>query len=122
MALGIVEAVEKQEGIDVLQLDHNSVLYLHILIEAMRLAFAGESILPARCLGLIIELFALQIVRSSLRPDILHTHCCSAILRLRSGSGARSSGRAIEQSQGYLTYDVRRADSRFRSTWPSERP
>jgi gamma-glutamyltranspeptidase/glutathione hydrolase len=42
IALGIVEAVEIQHGIDLLEEDHNSVLYLHILIEAMRLAFAGE--------------------------------------------------------------------------------
>ncbi|RSH91435.1 hypothetical protein EHS25_009734 [Saitozyma podzolica] len=40
VALGIVEAVEAQHGIDLLELDHNSTLYLHILIEALRLAFA----------------------------------------------------------------------------------
>ncbi|WVQ83659.1 gamma-glutamyltransferase [Cryptococcus sp. DSM 104549] len=40
VALGIIEAVEVQHGIDVLELDHNSTQYLHILIEAMRLAFA----------------------------------------------------------------------------------
>lgn len=49
MALGIVEAVEAQHGIDLLELDHNSPLYLHILIEALRLAFAdSESITASR--------------------------------------------------------------------------
>ncbi|OCF34261.1 gamma-glutamyltransferase [Kwoniella heveanensis BCC8398] len=43
VALGIIEAVELQHGIDVLELEHNSALYLHILIEALRLAFAGGS-------------------------------------------------------------------------------
>jgi hypothetical protein len=42
VALGIVEAVEAQHGIDLLELDHNSTLYLHILIEALRLAFADS--------------------------------------------------------------------------------
>lgn len=42
MALGIVEALEEDKGIDVLKLEHNSTQYLHILIEAMRLAFADS--------------------------------------------------------------------------------
>nr|XP_019010549.1 gamma-glutamyltransferase [Kwoniella pini CBS 10737]OCF49330.1 gamma-glutamyltransferase [Kwoniella pini CBS 10737] len=42
IALGIIEAVEVQHGIDVLDLPHNSTLYLHILIEALRLAFAAR--------------------------------------------------------------------------------
>ncbi|KAK6909136.1 gamma-glutamyltransferase [Kwoniella mangroviensis CBS 8507] len=42
VALGIVEAVESQHGIDVLEIPHNSTLYLHILIEALRLAFAAR--------------------------------------------------------------------------------
>ncbi|WWC64826.1 gamma-glutamyltransferase [Kwoniella dejecticola CBS 10117] len=42
VALGIVEAVEVQHGVDVLELPHNSTLYLHILIEALRLAFAAR--------------------------------------------------------------------------------
>ncbi|WVR09625.1 gamma-glutamyltransferase [Kwoniella sp. DSM 27419] len=42
VALGIIEAVETQHGIDVLHLEHNSTLYLHILIEALRLAFAAK--------------------------------------------------------------------------------
>ncbi|RXK40572.1 gamma-glutamyltransferase [Tremella mesenterica] len=40
MALGIIEAVEKKHNFDILKLEHNSALYLHILIEALRLAFA----------------------------------------------------------------------------------
>jgi hypothetical protein len=49
VALGIVEAVEAQHGIDLLELDHNSTLYLHILIEALRLAFAdSESTVASR--------------------------------------------------------------------------
>ncbi|CAD6563795.1 MAG: hypothetical protein TREMPRED_001381 [Tremellales sp. Tagirdzhanova-0007] len=40
MALGIVEAIEDIHGIDMLDLEHNSVQYMHILIEALRLAFA----------------------------------------------------------------------------------
>lgn len=42
MALGIVEALEEEKGIDVSQLEHNSTEYLHVLIEAMRLAFADS--------------------------------------------------------------------------------
>ncbi|WRT70004.1 gamma-glutamyltransferase [Kwoniella shivajii] len=42
VALGIIEAVETQHGIDVLELPHNSTTYLHILIEALRLAFAAR--------------------------------------------------------------------------------
>lgn len=44
VALGIVEAVETQHGVDVLDLEHNSATYLHILIEAMRLAFADSAL------------------------------------------------------------------------------
>lgn len=40
IALGIIEAFEYHHDIDVLTLDHNSTQYLHILIEALRLAFA----------------------------------------------------------------------------------
>lgn len=42
MALGIIEALEEEKGIDVLELEHNSTAYLHVLIEAMRLAFADS--------------------------------------------------------------------------------
>lgn len=42
MALGIIEAVEEVHGVDVLELEFNSVEYLHILIEALRLAFADS--------------------------------------------------------------------------------
>lgn len=42
VALGIIEALESEKGIDVLELEHNSTEYLHILIEAMRLAFADS--------------------------------------------------------------------------------
>ncbi len=47
--MGIVEAVEELHGVDLLDLEHNSVQYLHILIEALRLAFAdSESVLASR--------------------------------------------------------------------------
>lgn len=42
IALGIIEAVEEVHGIDVLEIDHNGKLYLHILIESLRLAFADS--------------------------------------------------------------------------------
>lgn len=42
VALGIVEALEQEKGVDVLELEHNSTQYLHVLIEAMRLAFADS--------------------------------------------------------------------------------
>jgi gamma-glutamyltranspeptidase/glutathione hydrolase len=42
IALGIVEAIEELHGIDILELEHNSTQYLHILIEALRLAFADS--------------------------------------------------------------------------------
>lgn len=42
MALGIIEALETEKGVDVLELEHNSTRYLHVLIEAMRLAFADS--------------------------------------------------------------------------------
>ena len=44
VALGIIEALESEKGIDVLELEHNSTEYLHILIEAMRLAFADSEL------------------------------------------------------------------------------
>jgi len=44
VALGIIEALEAEKGIDVLDLEHNSTEYLHILIEAMRLAFADSEL------------------------------------------------------------------------------
>ncbi|KAL1410791.1 hypothetical protein Q8F55_001733 [Vanrija albida] len=40
LALGIIEAVERVHGVDVLKLEHNSTEYLHVLIEALRLSFA----------------------------------------------------------------------------------
>lgn len=46
MALGIIEAVEEVHGIDVLEIEHNGKLYLHILIESLRLAFADSEWLP----------------------------------------------------------------------------
>lgn len=42
LALGIIESVERVHGVDVLTLEHNSTEYLHILIEALRLAFADS--------------------------------------------------------------------------------
>jgi gamma-glutamyltranspeptidase len=44
VALGIIEALEQEKGIDVLELEHNSATYLHVLIEAMRLAFADSKL------------------------------------------------------------------------------
>jgi gamma-glutamyltranspeptidase/glutathione hydrolase len=40
MALGIIEALETNGSVDFTQLDHNSAAYLHVVIEALRLAFA----------------------------------------------------------------------------------
>ncbi|KAI9305954.1 nucleophile aminohydrolase [Cunninghamella echinulata] len=40
MALGIIEALEKNGSIDFKHLEHNSSEYLHVVIEALRLAFA----------------------------------------------------------------------------------
>ncbi|KAI7849586.1 nucleophile aminohydrolase [Circinella umbellata] len=40
MALGIIQALEEEHGLDFTKLKHNSPEYLHILIEVMRLAFA----------------------------------------------------------------------------------
>ncbi|KAI8089276.1 gamma-glutamyltranspeptidase [Halteromyces radiatus] len=40
MALGIIEALEKNGSVDFTQLEHNSAAYLHVVIEALRLAFA----------------------------------------------------------------------------------
>ncbi|ORX40444.1 putative lincomycin-condensing protein lmbA [Kockovaella imperatae] len=42
VALGIVEAYEEKHGVDILSLEYNSADYLHILIEALRLAFAAQ--------------------------------------------------------------------------------
>ncbi|KAK8853432.1 gamma-glutamyltransferase [Kwoniella newhampshirensis] len=42
VALGIIEQVELQHGLDLLELEHNSTQYIHILIEALRLAFAAR--------------------------------------------------------------------------------
>lgn len=40
MALGIIEALETSGVVDLGQLQHNSAAYLHVVIEALRLAFA----------------------------------------------------------------------------------
>ncbi|CAO3593125.1 unnamed protein product [Absidia cylindrospora] len=40
MALGIIEALETSGDVDFGQLEHNSAAYLHVVIEALRLAFA----------------------------------------------------------------------------------
>ncbi|KAI8337903.1 putative lincomycin-condensing protein lmbA [Chlamydoabsidia padenii] len=40
MALGILEALEKNGSVDFDKLEHNSADYLHVVIEALRLAFA----------------------------------------------------------------------------------
>lgn len=41
-----------EKGIDVLELEHNSTEYLHILIEAMRLAFADSKLLRSATVSL----------------------------------------------------------------------
>jgi gamma-glutamyltranspeptidase/glutathione hydrolase len=44
VALGIIEGLEASGKLDdILKLEHNSVEYLHILIESLRLAFAGKT-------------------------------------------------------------------------------
>lgn len=45
MALGIIDEVKEVHGVDVLELEHNSAAYLHILIEALRLSFADSEYL-----------------------------------------------------------------------------
>ena len=40
MALGIIRALEEEHGLDFTKVKHNSADYLHVIIEAMRLAFA----------------------------------------------------------------------------------
>ncbi|KAG2219826.1 hypothetical protein INT45_006269 [Circinella minor] len=40
IALGIIRALEEQHGLDLTQFEQNSAEYLHIIIEALRLAFA----------------------------------------------------------------------------------
>jgi gamma-glutamyltranspeptidase/glutathione hydrolase len=40
MALGILEALENKGSVDFGKLEHNSAAYLHVVIEALRLAFA----------------------------------------------------------------------------------
>lgn len=40
LALGIIEEIEKVHGLSVLDMPHNSPEYLHVLIEALRMAFA----------------------------------------------------------------------------------
>lgn len=45
LALGVLESMEEQGLIKpLLEMEHNSVEYLHALVEAMRLAFAGTSL------------------------------------------------------------------------------
>lgn len=40
MALGIIQALEEQHGIDFTKIEHNSAEYLHIIVEALRLAYS----------------------------------------------------------------------------------
>lgn len=40
MALGILQALEEQHGIDFRNIEHNSADYLHIIVEVLRLAYA----------------------------------------------------------------------------------
>ena len=48
IALGIVEAYEIQHSVDLVEVEHNSTEYLHVLIEALRLAFADSELFPTR--------------------------------------------------------------------------
>jgi hypothetical protein len=48
IALGILESIQEQGLVgDLLKMEHNSPEYLHTLVEALRLAFAGDS--PSLC-------------------------------------------------------------------------
>jgi gamma-glutamyltranspeptidase/glutathione hydrolase len=40
MALGIIEALEENHSVDFSKIEHNSAQYLHIVAEALRIAFA----------------------------------------------------------------------------------
>jgi gamma-glutamyltranspeptidase/glutathione hydrolase len=40
MALGIIEALEEHHGLDFSKVEHNSAEYIHIVSEALRVAFA----------------------------------------------------------------------------------
>ncbi|KAI9248265.1 gamma-glutamyltranspeptidase [Phascolomyces articulosus] len=40
IALGIIRALEEERGLDLSKFEHNSAEYLHVIIEALRLAFA----------------------------------------------------------------------------------
>jgi gamma-glutamyltranspeptidase/glutathione hydrolase len=40
MALGIIEALEENKSVDFSKIEHNSAEYLHIVAEALRIAFA----------------------------------------------------------------------------------
>ncbi|KAI9494950.1 gamma-glutamyltranspeptidase [Zychaea mexicana] len=40
IALGIIRALEEENGLDLSKMEHNSAEYLHIIIEVLRLAFA----------------------------------------------------------------------------------
>ena len=41
LALGILDHIQKNKSRSLLEMEHNSSEYLHTLIEALRLAFAG---------------------------------------------------------------------------------
>lgn len=40
IALGIIQCLEEEHGLDFTKLEHNSAEYLHVIVEALRLAFA----------------------------------------------------------------------------------
>ena len=43
IALGILRALEEEHGLDLSKMEHNSAEYLHLLIEALRIAFAESA-------------------------------------------------------------------------------
>jgi len=88
LALGIIEAIQEQGKVDLAKVEHNSALWLHTLISAIRLAFADtrayvadpehvrvpvEELLSKVSLSSFI-LFAYPVVRTSSESvsDFLH--------------------------------------------------
>lgn len=62
IALGILQELEKQQNIDFTKLEHNSPEYLHIIVEAVRLAYADgrhyvsdPDVVPVPTKGLLSE-------------------------------------------------------------------
>lgn len=91
IALGIVEAYELQHGVDLLEVEHNSTIYLHVLIEALRLAFA-DSELPTSKSVADVQLNITSPTRAS--STSLSQNCSARCVRLFSSqiSGLRHLG------------------------------